>query len=413
MAAVGTRVGAEVMAQEASHSEGLMWHAETPPEPAPPPFPYFNPSWPWYHTSIGHVGMWTADATPHIIPPTWTDGDGHAGHTHDFMSYTGGFEWASPYTYCVLLDEMTNGDDRCSDAVKTMPASRWVDDAGSRGPSGVGALELAVGPGSTGSRSAGAAANPAAADEQSFMSVSGEIAWDGKSATLAPIETIRRVGILPFLATGDAFVVQVLTADDKVLFQAPFTPQGTHLTTGSPRPFSFVVPRYDGTAAVAIWRGKHLIALSSASKHAPQVTLTTPLAGTTLSGPTPVTWDASDADGDTLSYAVELSPNGGASWLPVAVGLSEPTLTLDPATLPGTQQALLRVEASDGFDSTAAVTEATFSIPAGAPQVSISAPVADQTVAAGTSVSFEASAIDMTDGALPDTAYRLVVGRRR
>jgi hypothetical protein len=156
----------------------------------------------------------------------------------------------------------------------------------------------------------------------------------------------------------------------------------------------------------AIWRGKHLIALSSASEHAPQVTLTTPLAGTTLSGPTTVTWDAWDADGDALSYAVELSPGGGASWLPVAVGLREPTVTLDPLTLPGTHQALLRVEASDGFDSTAAVTDATFRIPAGAPQVSISAPVADQTVAAGTSVSFEASAIDMTHGALPDTAYQ-------
>ena len=345
----GGGLGPQTMAQELSHAEGMWWHAETPTEPAAPPFPFFNPAWPWYHTSTGHPGMDTRNlADPQLVPAYFPD-----GHTHDYMSYAGGPEWVSPYTYCDLLDHFTRGVDRCSTAAKEWPTQRWV---GAATGSLVGGSTVAVAHEPL-VASVGLPLTSSTPAEQAYLVLRGEVAYDGGSATIEPISIVRRTTPLPFQAVGDAFLLQVVSADARVLFEAPFTPIGTHLDGEEPRPFSFWVPASDDADRVVIWRGDTLIAERAASAHPPTLELTPLPGGLTVDAPFKLEWTATDPDGDKLTFDVEVSTDDGVSWWPVAVDLTQPDVVIDPAQIPGSDAVLLRVEASDGFHGASAQTQ--------------------------------------------------------
>jgi len=240
--------------------------------------------------------------------------------------------------------------------------------------------------------------------ERAYLVVRGEVAYDGTSATIEPISTVRRITPLPFQAVGNAFLLQVVSADARVLFEAPFTPIGTHLDGQEPRPFSFWVPAFDAADRVVIWRGDTLIAERDASAHPPSVELAGSPSGLTVDAPFKLTWTAMDADGDPLTFDVEVSTDAGVAWWPVAVGLSRPELVLDPSQIPGSDSVLLRVEASDGFHSAVAQTQP-FRIGDHAPTARILEPSAATTIMEGGTLALQAEAFDWETPDLPDTAF--------
>jgi hypothetical protein len=61
-----------------------------------------------------------------------------------------------------------------------------------------------------------------------------------------------------------------------------------------------------------------------------------------------IQWDASDPDGDTLTYVVQVSSSEGRSWTTIGVGVREPGLVLPPPQ-PGSTPTLVRVIANDGW----------------------------------------------------------------
>ena len=67
-----------------------------------------------------------------------------------------------------------------------------------------------------------------------------------------------------------------------------------------------------------------------------------------------ITWTAQDPDGDPLVYTLFYSADGGASWTPLALDLTDPAYSLDPSSILGGQVSF-RVLASDGFNSTETV----------------------------------------------------------
>jgi hypothetical protein len=399
--------GPVTMAQELSHAEGLWWHAETWSEPAAAVFPLFNPTWPWWHTDIGHVGMDTRDpAHPVVVAPYIPP----IAHIHDFMSYaddSGGLvpKWVSPYTYCELLDHFTGGDDRCTDAVKRAASDELVE-LGERTP--VSAWDWPHGDAANARlvayrpRPAGAVIAAAGA-EQPYLLVSGTVAWDGRAATIEPLEIVERAGPVPFEAQGDAFELRVLDGTGAQLLSVPFTPIETHTVQDQPQGYGFLVPAAAGAREVQILRGSTVIARRVASPNPPTVSLATDLGGRTLAAPTDLTWNAHDADGDPLTASVELSRDGGATWIPIAVGLTGASLTVDPAQVPGGRSELLRVEVSDGFRGATAVT-GSFTIAAHAPTVSITSPTAESSVGHDVPVVLEAQTFDWEDGRVADDA---------
>ncbi len=74
--------------------------------------------------------------------------------------------------------------------------------------------------------------------------------------------------------------------------------------------------------------------------------------GTRLEGRVRFAWQASDADGDNLTFTLLYSRDGGGSWLPLAVNLDEPTFEFDLSDVPASigKAGLLRVVTTDGFN---------------------------------------------------------------
>jgi len=69
---------------------------------------------------------------------------------------------------------------------------------------------------------------------------------------------------------------------------------------------------------------------------------------TSTAAPVDLTWTADDPDGDTLTYTVEMSANGGQSWTRLAENLTTTTYSWNTASLAPGKDYRLRVTADDG-----------------------------------------------------------------
>jgi hypothetical protein len=353
------------MAQEVAHTEGLWWHTFDPA-----PFPRRD-------DSIGpDTGMKTTSydipalgAGLQAIPPIAS-----GSITPDYMSYNlSRPNWTSQFTYCTLMDGLSGGAVHCPSGVE-----------GGRAGAIAGASAL---------RAAGALA----AVESDYLYVAGQIFPNNAGASFAPFEVISRAQDISSWIPGNTYSLVVEDAGGATLASYSFDVKHTHPRHDQPEQFSLVIPRSPGAARVSLYAGKQLLAQRDASKSAPTVAFTTQLGGAPLAGEQPLAWDAADGDGDALIYSVEYSPDGGASWLPVAVGLKDPATKVDFDSLPGSDQALLRVIASDGFSSGVA-TSASLKVARHKPLPAIGGAHDGAKYAAGQLVSLSGSAFDWEDG---------------
>jgi hypothetical protein len=61
-------------------------------------------------------------------------------------------------------------------------------------------------------------------------------------------------------------------------------------------------------------------------------------------------WTSTDADGDSLAFQVWASGDGGATWIPLALDLTAPSLAIDTRTLAPASSILVQIRSSDGFN---------------------------------------------------------------
>jgi hypothetical protein len=121
--------------------------------------------------------------------------------------------------------------------------------------------------------------------------------------------------------------------------------------------FSVARPFPEGTTKVQLRHGNALIAELLPSRNAPRVRLTSPRRADVVgqnADKINIRWSASDRDGDELTYTLAFSKDGGRTWL--AIGSVFPPGTTsyvwDASLAPLTEDARVRVEASDGFNVT-------------------------------------------------------------
>ncbi len=74
-------------------------------------------------------------------------------------------------------------------------------------------------------------------------------------------------------------------------------------------------------------------------------------------------WNANDIDGDKLTYSLLYSRDGGKSWLPLGVDIGERQFPVNLQDLPGSNQALFRVIATDGVLTGMAQSNVTLHVP--------------------------------------------------
>jgi hypothetical protein len=243
---------------------------------------------------------------------------------------------------------------------------------------------------------------------------------------------LRTVQVLPNIlspfpvhSTGD-YAIEIRDATGGVLatffaqssptiFEAANIPPGEPLVgppldaTGS---ILEVVPLPANAFSVVIRKGGVDLDSKSASANAPVVTIQSPNGGEMLTDPANVTWTASDADNDPLTFTLLYSADGGMTWSTIAVDLTGNAAVVPLGGLAGGGAALFRVIASDGFLSGQDDSDGVFSVPNNAPVVRILSPTGDARYRRGTILSLEADASDIEDGPLDGESVVWTSARR-
>lgn len=172
---------------------------------------------------------------------------------------------------------------------------------------------------------------------------------------------------------------------------------------GDPDGFgTFIVPVPDAEMVkkVQIHFGGNVIGSIEASDNAPVIDIIAPGDGDVLDGDTAsFEWIASDADGDPLTYMVQISGDGGNTWETLVVNWNSMTLEVDMSLVPETDMGVVRVFASDGFNSTMAVSDGFF-VTNKAPEITILSPADGHSFFGVQTIFFVADAFDVEDGPL-------------
>jgi len=161
------------------------------------------------------------------------------------------------------------------------------------------------------------------------------------------------------------------------------------------------------TQKIAIWHNNTALITRTVSANAPTVTLLSPNGGETLSGSSAtVTWSGSDADGDKVTYSLDYSRDGGATWDPLSGSITKTQVTLDLNQLPGTTQAKFRVWASDGVNTSFDDSDGVFTVTSKLPRIISISPVSGTNYIVSQTITFEGSAFDPDDGVLSDASLQ-------
>ncbi|MBI5035391.1 MAG: hypothetical protein HZB51_33105 [Chloroflexi bacterium] len=118
--------------------------------------------------------------------------------------------------------------------------------------------------------------------------------------------------------------------------------------------FTLKVPYPAGTTRVSLVRDNRELATLTASPNPPTLAVTSPRAGETWTGAQTLTWNSVDADGGKMTYTVLYTPNGGKSWYPLDVDMTDTQLAIQTLEIANGDQVQFRVLASDGLNTTRA-----------------------------------------------------------
>ncbi len=343
----------EIAAQELGHNFGRR-HAPGCTTP-------FDPSYP---NRTGLLDAWGLDVLRmRLFSPV---------STYDFMGYCGGdgTTWVSSYTYNSIGRLFVSGNAR--------PGGILADPLDSEPWQSQTATDVLVASGNISPQSV-------------------DIHYGFVRLSAAP-ET-----------TSGPYTLELANASGEVLWVQPFSPvQLSNSSAGNSGLFLISVPWLEGvTTAVFRYEGTE-IARRIVSPNAPTVNIITPNGGETwpASGPQTISWTASDGDGDPLTFIVQYSPDNGLSWKSLAENVIVTNFKIDAADITGGNAGLIRVLASDGFNTSQDTSDQTFTVEGKAPSIFILSPDNGYTLPEGTLMLFSALAFDREEADMADgTAF--------
>lgn len=202
-------------------------------------------------------------------------------------------------------------------------------------------------------------------------------------------------------------IIELLDGEENVIESLRFTP-GTltrHSGATMPEPFSLMVPRPENFETIRFSRSDNsaekaiqdeILGEIQVSENAPVISVINPSGGEMVSEPIVIEWDASDADGDNLFFTVLYSADGN-EFSVLESNLTETEYFWDLSDVPGGENAVIRVVATDGVN-TSEVTSATFSVAGKSPQTTITSPQDGAAIQLGGVLGLEGEAYDPEDG---------------
>jgi len=289
----------------------------------------------------------------------------HPPTAYDYMSYCGN-SWISPHTYKAMMARLK---------------IHYLD-----AQSGPGSTQIGASPGSR------------------LVVISGSLQGNSSGSIDRVVDDI---------ATGPVTVprssmhsVRLDDANGQLIATYPVTAQTVAGQDGAASVgYLLAVPRPDTLGRVTVQYQDRPLAERQASANAPTLTLLAPTAGESLQGQAlTIRWEASDADGDALSYSVDYSRDDGANWTRIATDWPESQIKVDSAGLPGSAAARIRVAANDGFLTTFALSEA-FTVSDQPPVAGILTTVLNAQYVAGQRIDLQGMAHDREDGVLDTLSW--------
>jgi len=239
--------------------------------------------------------------------------------------------------------------------------------------------------------------------------VSGTINLTKETAQLLPFLRLPNLQ-LTARPEKSKFSIELFDGRGTLLARYPFNPGiDTDIPPGEDIIGSFneVVPFVQGTRRIVIAEGDEVFASRIVSKHTPETELIFPNGGEKLQGPTvTVTWKSRDVDGGALTYDLFYSTDAGKTWQMVAMNIQDTHYTVKLNELPGGDRSLFRVITTDGVNTSIENSDHVFSVPATAPQVTITSPSNKSSFTTDQTIVFTGSALDLKDGPLGDTMLK-------
>ena len=241
------------------------------------------------------------------------------------------------------------------------------------------------------------------------------VLFDGEGARLAEYPFTPRVQVVDEFSQGASCSTGATEepADElaSIFDTAGPLSQGASRNTGAaeaangPASIFEFVPWHPDTARVSIFHGDQELAAREISPNEPEVHVLSPNGGEVFGGEAlPIAWEANDNDDDPLTFTVLYSSDEGATWLTLATGLEQTSLEADSGMLSGSGSALIRVMVSDGLNTTADESDATFTLEGSKPQVSITSPTEGARFGLDDVIALTGDAYDPEDGTLEGEA---------
>jgi hypothetical protein len=149
-----------------------------------------------------------------------------------------------------------------------------------------------------------------------------------------------------------------------------------------------------GVQQVQLWSHGVLVDSVQRTGNAPQITVTSPVAGQVITDVISVVWTASDQDGDDVTVDVEYVGDTSEDWVFLGTLRDGGTATVDPYHAPPSTKATLLVHASDGMNTTTIEINDLDASYDREPQVSMVAPANGQSIHEDGNVQLIANTID-------------------
>ncbi len=240
-----------------------------------------------------------------------------------------------------------------------------------------------------------------------YRIVRGIINLDAKTVAFDPVIKFL-TSTTPATPPPGLYTLRFATAADATVKTISFEPKVINEDdpTG-PLLGSFAIPALwdPSIKKIEVIFNSSVIGQITASANDPMVKVLFPNGGETLTGVSAnFTWEASDADGNTLTYAVEYSKDGGATWTMLDLDLTEKNYTAIISTLGATTNGLIRVLVSDGFNVGMDQSDGPFSTPNSGPVALITSPANDDVFIGDQPINFNGTAQDTDDESFPASA---------
>jgi hypothetical protein len=235
-------------------------------------------------------------------------------------------------------------------------------------------------------------------EEQEYLIASGIISLDDTVEQLKFHSKMLPTGSDDEPGTGP-YSLALENQSRIILFERHFELKGIGHGTNSAIFFE-MLPYHPETSHITIKQGDIVLQMVDVSENTPQVYVTFPNGGEILSGKQTITWTATDADGNSLTYDVLYSWNGGSSWSPLALRLNRNSFLWDTNRVAGSDQAVIRILANDGVNTGQDESDLLFSVVKKPPEIAIVSPEDGADFFLDKWINFEGEGDDFEDGAL-------------